>query len=156
MTPFEVLGLDAETPLTDDDVRAAWRRIAEATHPDRADSGDLAVYVAAAAAYTALRTPAGRGDVLADLRERELRDAAAGRVGSGLVSGRVIRRIRLPLTLPRRVRHGRPLRLTLRLLAVGAAGALVVTGSGWTPGSLAILTGAATWAFLTGRGDLAR
>ena len=26
--------------LTDDDVRAAWRRIAAATHPDRDDGGD--------------------------------------------------------------------------------------------------------------------
>jgi len=155
MTPFEVLGLDAETPLTDDDVRAAWRRIAEATHPDRADGGDMAVYVAAAAAYTALRTAAGRGDALADLREAALRDAAGGRVGSRLVSGRVIRRIRLPLTLPRRVRHGRPLRLALRLLAVGAAGTLVVADTGWTPASLAVLAGMLTWAFLTGRGDLA-
>lgn len=156
MTPFEVLGLDADGPLTDDDVRAAWRRIAEATHPDRADGGDLAVYVAAAAAYTELRTPAGRGEALAGLREGQLRDAAWSRVGGGLVSGRAIRRFRVPLTLPRRVRDGRPLRLALRLLAVGAAGAVVVAGSGWTPASLAILTGMLTWALLTGRGDLAR
>jgi len=156
MTPFEALGLDPDASLTDDDVRAAWRRIAEATHPDRADGGDLAVYVAAAAAYTELRTPAGRGDALAGLREGQLRGAAGGRVGSGLVSRLVIQRIRLPLALPRRVRDGRPLRLALRLLAVGSAGALVVEGTGWTPGSLAVLAGAATWAFLTGRGDLAR
>ena len=45
--------------LTDDDVRAAWRRVAAATHPDRADGGDPAAFAAAAAAYTLLRTAAG-------------------------------------------------------------------------------------------------
>ena len=40
--PFSVLGLPASRGLTDDEVRAAWRRIAAATHPDRADGGDTA------------------------------------------------------------------------------------------------------------------
>src|SRR5258708_3775828 len=52
MTPFEILGLAADSQLTDDDVRAAWRRIAAATHPDRADGGDSEAFAAAAAAYT--------------------------------------------------------------------------------------------------------
>ena len=47
--PFAVLGLPAAAGLTDDQVRAAWRRIAAATHPDRADGGDPAVFAAAAA-----------------------------------------------------------------------------------------------------------
>ena len=48
-------------------MRAAWRRIAAATHPDREDGGDAARYAAAAAAYDTLRTSFGRGEALADL-----------------------------------------------------------------------------------------
>src|ERR1700747_908515 len=55
--PFRVLGLPARPDLTDDDIRAAWRRIAAATHPDRADGGDPARFAGAAAAYTELRPP---------------------------------------------------------------------------------------------------
>lgn len=65
--PFAVLGVAARPDLTDDDVRAAWRRIATATHPDRADGGDPARFAVAAAAYTVLRTRSGRGEALADL-----------------------------------------------------------------------------------------
>jgi hypothetical protein len=65
--PFAALGLPARPDLTDDDVRAAWRRIAAATHPDRADGGDPARFAAAAAAYTELRTRYGRGEAYADL-----------------------------------------------------------------------------------------
>jgi curved DNA-binding protein CbpA len=65
--PFAALGLPPRADLTDDDVRAAWRRIATATHPDRADGGDPARFAVAAAAYTVLRTRSGRGEALADL-----------------------------------------------------------------------------------------
>jgi hypothetical protein len=65
--PFAALGLPARPDLTDDDIRAAWRRIAAATHPDRADGGDPARFAAAAAAYTELRTRYGRGEAYADL-----------------------------------------------------------------------------------------
>jgi curved DNA-binding protein CbpA len=65
--PFAVLRLAPRPDLSDDDVRAAWRRIATATHPDRADGGDPARFAVAAAAYTVLRTRSGRGEVLADL-----------------------------------------------------------------------------------------
>ncbi len=64
--PFAALGLPARAGLTDDEVRAAWRRIAAATHPDRPDGGDPERFAVAAAAYTALRTPSGRGEALAD------------------------------------------------------------------------------------------
>ena len=57
--PFEALGLPERPDLTDEDVRAAWRKIAAATHPDRPDGGDLARYTAASAAYAELRTPLG-------------------------------------------------------------------------------------------------
>jgi hypothetical protein len=46
--PFTVLGLPANPGLTDDEVRSAWRRMAAATHPDRADGGDPARFAAAA------------------------------------------------------------------------------------------------------------
>ena len=65
--PFAALGLRPREDLTDDDVRAAWRRIATATHPDRADGGDPGRFAVAAAAYTVLRTRSGRGEALADL-----------------------------------------------------------------------------------------
>ena len=65
--PFAVLGLPVRRDLTDEDVRAAWRRIAAATHPDLANGGDPARYSAAAAAYDTLRTALGRGEALADL-----------------------------------------------------------------------------------------
>ena len=68
--PFSALGLPARPDLTDDDIRAAWRRIAAATHPDRADGGDPARFAAAAAAYTELRTRYGRGEAYADLTTR--------------------------------------------------------------------------------------
>ena len=51
--PFAVLGLPAGLDLSDDEVRAGWRRIA-----------------AAAAAYTTLRTVTGRREAYADLPAR--------------------------------------------------------------------------------------
>ncbi|MGH3409876.1 MAG: hypothetical protein ACRDRJ_46395, partial [Streptosporangiaceae bacterium] len=66
--PFAALGLAASPDLTDDDVRAAWRRVAAATHPDRADGGDPAAFAVAASAYSDLRTRFGRNEALADLR----------------------------------------------------------------------------------------
>ncbi len=65
--PFVALGLPARAGLADEDVRAAWKRIAAATHPDRDDGGDAARFGAAAAAYDTLRTAYGRGEALADL-----------------------------------------------------------------------------------------
>ncbi len=65
--PFGLLGLAPRRGLSDDDVRAAWRRIAAATHPDREDGGDPARFGAAAAAYVVLRTGFGRSEALADL-----------------------------------------------------------------------------------------
>lgn len=138
MTPFGVLGLPASSELTDDDVRAAWRRRAAATHPDRADGGDPAAFAAAAAAYTALRTAAGRGEALAGLG-----DPADGREVRGLVPGRFPWRIR------------RPVRLAVRVLAATAAGALAVAVAGWQPASMAVVAGVLTWLFLTGSSDIA-
>jgi hypothetical protein len=139
--PFAVLGLAARADLSDDDVRAAWRRLAAATHPDRADGGDPARFAAAAAAYTVLRTEFGRAETLADL-------ARAGRRGpgpGGAVAGRWWSR----------ARRGRPVRLTLRAVATAAASLGFVLAAGARPATLALITGALTWLVLTARHDLA-
>jgi len=65
--PFAALSLAPDPGLSDDAVRTAWRRIAAATHPDRADGGDPGAYRAASAAYTVLRTTWGRAEAYADL-----------------------------------------------------------------------------------------
>ena len=67
VNPFDALGLPARPDLSDEQVRAAWRTIAAATHPDRADGGDVARYTEASAAYAVLRTPWGRSEAFADL-----------------------------------------------------------------------------------------
>jgi len=127
--PFAILGLAARPDLTDDDVRAAWRRIAAAVHPDRGDGGDPARFSAAAAAYTTLRTLDGRREAYADL-------AAAPPGGS-------------------RFRRGRPAVLVLRTAAAAgvSAGALAVAGP--RPASFALIAGALTWLARTGRHELA-
>jgi len=127
-----VLGLDCGADLTDDEVRAVWRRIAAATHPDRADGGDPERFAAAAAAYTELRTRFGRGEAR----------AALGDAGGWAHEVAV------------RLARGRPVRLALRVIvaAIAAASAILVTGHG--PAGPALATGAATWLVLTGRRDL--
>ncbi|MGH3408434.1 MAG: hypothetical protein ACRDRJ_38965 [Streptosporangiaceae bacterium] len=67
--PFDALGLPTDPALTDEQVRAAWRAIAAAAHPDRPDGGDLARYTQASAAYAELRSPWGRSEAYADLIE---------------------------------------------------------------------------------------
>lgn len=149
-SPFDILGLCAASNPTDDDVRAAWRRVAAATHPDRADGGDPAVFAAAAAAYTALRTTASRREVLAD----QLNEAS-GRVRAGLVPGEQGPLSWLAATAAERIGRGRPARLAARLLAAVATSAVAVAVVGWQPASAAIITGTATWLLLTARGELA-
>lgn len=162
--PFTVLGLPASRGLTDDEVRAAWRRIAAATHPDRADGGDAARFAAAAAAYTIVRTGYGRAEALADLARptgprrlrpagrsvarRRWRPAAAGerrRPAAGLMAGRWWSRLR----------RGRPVRLALRIAAAAAVSAGVAVVAGTRPATPALITGVLTWLVLTARHDLA-
>lgn len=134
--PFNALGLAASPDLTDDDVRMAWRRLAAATHPDRDDGGDPAAFADAAAAYTVLRTHAGRSEALAAGRD----PASGGRAGD---------------PVPRRLLAGRPVRLSLRVLTVAAVCWLAVAAVGWQPATTAVITGALTWLLWTGRSDLA-
>jgi hypothetical protein len=134
--PFGALGLPASSQLTDDDVRAAWRRVAAATHPDRADGGDPAAFAAAAAAYSDLRTRFGRGETLADRDATAARAAAPARRWAARVS------------------RGRPVRLTLRILAAAAICAVVVAVNGWRPASPALILGAVIWLVAAGRPDI--
>jgi hypothetical protein len=148
--PFTVLGLPARPEVGDDEVRAAWRRIAAATHPDRADGGDPARFAAAAAAYTTLRTRSGRGEALADL------GAPRPRAGVPHPGGAAWRRPLLVLArLPGRVRHGRPARLALRLALVAAVTVAAIAVDGWAPATAALIMGVLTWLLLTARHDLA-
>jgi len=179
--PFAALGLPTRPGLTDDEVRAAWRRIATATHPDRADGGDPDRFAVAAAAYTALRTPSGRGEALADLaahppRRRPARPAPPAeadvvrnrRGGSGfrpqpdtparsaparLRPGGV--RLRSWSPWLGRIRRGRPAMLALRVLIAAAIAGASVAVAGWQPATPALITGALTWLLCTARHDLA-
>ena len=133
--PFATLGLPARRDLSDEDVRAAWRRIAAATHPDRPDGGAPARYSAAAAAYDALRTSFGRGEALADL-------GLAGSAPAARATQRGARR-----TDGRAKRASIPRVGTRSALSLGAVviAAMAVVAVGWTPASIALLVGAATW-----------
>ncbi len=151
--PFALLGLPAGPQVTDDDVRAAWRRLAAATHPDRDDGGDPELFARAAAAYTALRTASGRGEVLADL-------AAPPPAGTRQPAG--ARPAGTPIAAAwqavagqaARARAGRPARLALRLLAAAAVSAGAVAVTGFSAAALGLITGALTWLIRTARRDL--
>jgi len=145
--PFATLGLPAQPGLGDHEVRAAWRRMAAATHPDRADGGDPARFAAAAAAYTTLRTRFGRSEALADLAH------PAGRPRPGRLGWQ--RACAGPARLLARVRRGRPALLALRLTVVAAVSVTAVAVAGRAPATPALIVGAVTWLMLTARHDLA-
>jgi curved DNA-binding protein CbpA len=150
--PFAALGLEPRADLTDDEVRAAWRRTASATHPDRDDGGDPRQFADAAAAYTALRTRFGRGEALADLGGAHSggRGSGRGRSVMDVVSAEGQGAARLLA----RVRRGRPGRLALRVLAAVAASVAAVAAAGPHPAAPALVTGVATWLVLTARHEL--
>ncbi len=172
--PFAVLGLAARADLSDDDVRAAWRRLAAATHPDRADGGDPARFAAAAAAYTVLRTRSGRGEALADLTApappprrahppRRTPPPQPCHLGDRAAAGPPPAATRPRPVIPGSGRRGwrpgsgvgRPARLLLRVAIAAAVsvGAIVVAGA--QPATPALIVGALTWLLLTARHDLA-
>jgi hypothetical protein len=142
--PFAALGLPTRAGLSDEDVRAAWKRIAAATHPDRDDGGDPARFAAAAAAYDTLRTSFGRGETLADL----------GLAGSApRVAHRAGRHARWTGARGPDTRwRGR--RVVLRAVAGACVTAAAVLEAGWTPATLGLLAGALTWLAVTSRADL--
>src|SRR5579863_10043049 len=153
--PFTTLGLPADPSLTTEQVRAAWRAIATATHPDRQDGGDPATYATASNAYTQLRTPWGRSDAYADL-------TATQTPPPGPSAPTAISRATAPSAhllhaarwLPARIHHGRPGRLALRLLAAAILAAVAAVSGAGTPAIAGVLTGIATWFLLSARGDL--
>jgi hypothetical protein len=156
--PFQALGLPERPDLTDEQVRAAWRSIAAATHPDRPDGGDLARYTAASAAYAELRSPWGRSEAYADLADRA--DDGPVTAPLPLVPGEAPPvppwQPLLALTqVPARICSGRPLRLAIRgLIATGLALIVLQLVPG-TPAAPADIAGLILWFVLTGRKDLA-
>ena len=130
--PFAVLGLPAQPDLSDEDVRAAWRRIASATHPDREDGGDPARYAEASNAYAILRTPWGRSEAYADLRRRH--HYRTWPRPPPLPAGARLGPWRAVVLVPARVRHGRPARLVLRIVAAAVAALLIWHSGAGTPG----------------------
>jgi hypothetical protein len=170
--PFRALGLDPEPGLTDDDIRAAWHRVAAATHPDRADGGDPAAFSAAAAAYSDLRTTFGRGEARADLARRSASSrrrrhrpgrwppwpAPDGAISvpwrrrSGGAAGRtaaMVSGVRGRWTA--RLRAGRPVRLAGLVAGGAGVSGLAVIIDGWQPASVALIVGATTWVLVSAR-----
>ena len=150
MNPFAALGLPADPALTDEQVRAAWRRVAAATHPDRADGGNAAAYAAAQAAWSQLRTPWGRSEALADLAVLPHVPAAPAPAPLPWHAG-----FRAVAVLPARIGKGRPWRLLVRTaMAAAAAWAALLLVPG-TPSAPAAVFGCFLWWLLTARADLA-
>ncbi len=164
--PFAALGLPERPDLTDEEVRAAWRAIAAATHPDRPDRGDVARYTAATAAYAQLRTGWGRSEAYADLTAGAddtsplpavpgTGPAPAAGPAPATAPGRVTWQPGAVWLLPSRIRHGRPLRLIIRALAAALLSLAVLHLIPGQPAAPALVTGLITWFFLTSRSDLA-
>ncbi len=180
--PFAALGLPARPDLGDEQVRAAWRQIAAATHPDRADGGDLARYTAASAAYAELRTPWGRSEAYADLADA---GDPAGPADLGRLGGRADaggepdaggEAVTAPLPavpavepapgrpwqplldlaqVPSRIRGGRPRRLLIRAAVAALLSLALLQLIPGTAAAPADITGLILWFVLTGRKDLA-
>jgi hypothetical protein len=155
-SPFAALGLPARPGLTDEQVRAAWRAIATATHPDRPGGGDPARYAAASAAYAVLRTAWGRSEAYADLSAATPPPpAAAGHIRSRLPAARALRMLAGARLAPARVRHGRPLYPVARLLAAALLIVVTVYSQAGGPATAGVVAGLVLWCALTVRGDLA-
>jgi hypothetical protein len=157
--PFRALGLPERPDLTDEQVRAAWRNIAAATHPDRPDGGDLARYTAASAAYAELRTPWGRSEAYADLADQSGDGPATAPIpvisGDELPPEPPWHLLRALTQVPTRIRSGRPLRLAIRGLIAAVLALTVLQLIPGTPAAPADVFGLILWFVLTGRKDLA-
>ncbi|MGH3222516.1 MAG: J domain-containing protein [Streptosporangiaceae bacterium] len=136
--PYAVLGLPEWPDLDDETVRAAWQQIADETHPDRADGGDLARYTRATAAYNDLCCPWGRTEAYADLVDQAQRDGRWDAYpdpyppGWGLCTSApppgpydielgpipLDEILRLTRESPARLRHGHPGRMAIRALVI--------------------------------------
>jgi hypothetical protein len=137
--PFAALGLDSRAEVSDDEVRAAWRRVAATTHPDLPGGGDPERFAAAAAAYTELRSAFGRGEARATLAE------SPGPAGTAAHAG-----------APWLLLTGRSVRLAFRIVIAAGVGAAGWIAAGPGPVGPALAVGAGTWLILTARRDLSR
>jgi hypothetical protein len=157
--PFQALGLPERPDLTDEQVRAAWRTIAAATHPDRPDGGDLARYTAASAAYAELRTPWGRSEAYADLADQAGDGPATAPIpvisGDERAPEPPWQLLRALTQVPARICSGRPLRLAIRGLIAAALSLVVLQLIPGTAAAPADIGGLILWFVLTGRKDLA-
>ena len=137
-------------------------QIAAATHPDRADGGDLARYTAASAAYAELRTPWGRSEAYADLIQQAELDGEpvtgplpAIPAEDATPGGLPRHPLAAVLEFPARVRRGRPRRLLIRAAIAAALSLVVLQLIPGTAAAPADVGGLITWFVLTGRRDLA-
>ena len=153
--PFDALGLPTDPALTDEQVRAAWREIAAATHPDRPDGGNLARYTQASAAYAELRSPWGRSEAYADLTERLHDTTPLPPVTFEPSPPRPPLTFRPLRLLPSRIVHGRPLRLLIRAIIAALLSLAVLRLIPGQPAAPADIAGLVLWFALTGRSDLA-
>jgi hypothetical protein len=166
--PFTDLGLPARPDLTDEQVRAAWRTTAAATHPDLPGGGDPERYAAAAAAYAQLRTGWGRSEAFADLDDDSSGPATTPLTaipGFPALPGLqpppahplhpALDALTAIVHLPSRIRHGRPFRLALRGAAAAALALVVLHLIPGQPAAPAVVTMLITWFVLTARSDLA-
>jgi hypothetical protein len=167
--PFEILGLPARRDLTNEQVDAAWRTIAAATHPDRPDGGDLARYTQASAAFAELRTPWSRSEAYADLVEQAWAAGFDGLDDDGQPYTEPLPSIpaadppsiargdpvALLVELPARISRGRPLRLAVRAIIAAALSLIVLQLIPGTPAAPADVLGLVLWFVLTSRKDLA-
>jgi hypothetical protein len=163
--PFDALGLPARPDLTDEQVRAAWRAIAAATHPDRPDGGDVRRYTAATAAYAVLRTPWGRSEAFADLAAAadDTSPLPAVPPAPGFSADeppfeapvRPGRLLAAAWQLPARIRHGRPLRLLIRAAVAALVCLAVLALIPGQPAAPPLVAALITWFAVTVRSDLA-
>lgn len=136
--PFAALGLPDWPDLDDETVHAAWQQIADQTHPDRADGGNLARYTQATAAYCALSCPWARSEAYADLVDQAQREDRWDAYPDPYPPGHGIRTrppppdpaqielgpvplaevLRLLAEIPARLRHGHPVRLAIRAAVI--------------------------------------
>jgi hypothetical protein len=152
--PFEALGLPTRPDLDDDQVHAAWRAIAAATHPDRPDGGDPAWFAQASAAYAQLNSPWGRSEAYADLTEGQ-HDTTPLPVLTGSPAQPARLTIRPLRQLPSRVVHGRPLRMLTRATVAALVSLAVLRLAPGQPAAPADVAGVVFWFALTARSDLA-
>jgi hypothetical protein len=161
--PFDALGLPTRRDLTDEQVRAAWHKVAAATHPDRSDGGDPDRFAAASAAYAEIRTAWGRSEAYADQAgQAAYEDEEPDTSPLPPVPGEPLyppvppwQRLIALTQVPARIRHGRPLRLLIRgAIAAGLCLAVLhlIPGTAAAP---ADVVGVIVWFALTGRRDLA-